>query len=1252
MTDLIISAGQTGANFLNSDLGKFTLDLAAQSAALAGQPDREGPRLEEIQILRSFEGAPIPRLFGRMRLGGQLIWAGKVKEHVSVSERRGSKGDAPKQRNYRYTLSFAIGLCEGEVSRIGRIWIDGYPHDVSDLRYKLYTGSNMQVADTTIANDLGADSTPAFRGLAYLVFEDFDLSAHGNRIPQFNFEVFSKTDASANVVNAVNIIPGATEFGYDPKRFIQVLGRGRGRVENYHLSKTKSDWSFALDDLEESCPNCEWVSLVVTWFGTDLRAGHGRIEPRVVSHEKKTSPEIWSVAGLTRASANEVSQYENRPAYGGTPNDDSIIRAIKDLHARGFKVMFYPFIMMDIPSDSTLPHPSGGVQKPYPWRGRIGCEAGLTAAQKTTAIGKFFNGPKGTASNPRWGLAHMINHYADLCARAGGVEAFLVGTELVGLSHIETTRGVFPFAGHLKNLAKSARAKLPNAKISYAADWTEYGSYYNGETNDTYFPLDEFWADDAVDFIGIDNYVPLSDWRDGNTHLDALAGTDSIYDLDYLKGNIEGGEYYDWYYADATARAQQTRTPIDDGLDKEFTYRRKDVKGWWQNQHFPRHNGAEIAATAWQPQSKPIWFTEIGCPAVDKGTNEPNKFPDFKSVEAGLPFASSGQRDDDIQRLYLQALAAYWSDSDNNPVSDIYNAPMIAADRMFIWAWDARPYPAFPHATDLWVDGFSWPTGHWINGRLSNTPLGDLVSDVSDGRIKLKDGVAALDGYVLDRILSPRQAVEPLVQAFGLAPVARGDVIELLPRSDVTAVDCDDDMHIVSAKQKTPQIRRVEKERLPTVLKLSYISADGDYRPALAEARRPDANQNIKHVQLPMVLSAPMAQQIAERMLGDIWIGREKLTITLPPSFAALQAGDVLTYKDAQYRITRLTDFGARQIEAERLPPALPARFVQAEEPTPTISYALGDAVGIPELVLAELPIYHPAAPLTPALAAYATPWGRGILAYNVPQSWQIYIDTPTLMGVTKSALASAPIGRWDKATKLQVELFGGEIDSKPVLDVLGGANKMAIETPHGWEIIQFTQARLVGTRLYELSILLRGQYGSEAVMVDMLAAGAKILVLENILSHFPASTMVGHDVVKLKAGPAHLPAHDSQWKDFSLTPKRTALIPLAPAHLRATKRTKSWHIDWIRRARMGGDDWQQADIGLDEPEEKYQLIFSVGSDVKRRVTVAKNSYVYTRANFNQDKASGTAVQVQVQQIGAQSRSGYSATINIMESEQ
>src|SRR5690606_5862867 len=159
-----------------------------------------------------------------------------------------------------------------------------------------------------------------------------------------------------------------------------------------------------------------------------------------------------------------------------------------------------------------------------------------------------------------------------------------------------------------------------------------------------FFHLDPLWAHPDIDFIGIDNYMPLSDWRDGDDHLDAL--WDRIGNPAYLEANVCGGEGYDWYYASDADREVQRRTPITDGrYDEAWVWRYKDLKSWWQNLHYDRPDGVRSRqATAWVPGSKPIWFTEYGCAALDKATNQPNKFLDAMSSESTLPHFSNGQR--------------------------------------------------------------------------------------------------------------------------------------------------------------------------------------------------------------------------------------------------------------------------------------------------------------------------------------------------------------------------------------------------------------------------------------------------------------------------------------------------------------------------------------------------------------------------------------------------------------------------------
>ena len=129
---------------------------------------------------------------------------------------------------------------------------------------------------------------------------------------------------------------------------------------NRHTSIALTDWEASLDELQMLCPNLETVSLVVTWYGTDLRAGECDVLPGV-THLFNVP---WSVAGKQRHEAHLVSQVDGRAAFGGTPTDASILRAIADLKLRGLKIFFNPFLMMDIMAENALPWTVDGAGQP------------------------------------------------------------------------------------------------------------------------------------------------------------------------------------------------------------------------------------------------------------------------------------------------------------------------------------------------------------------------------------------------------------------------------------------------------------------------------------------------------------------------------------------------------------------------------------------------------------------------------------------------------------------------------------------------------------------------------------------------------------------------------------------------------------------------------------------------------------------------------------------------------------------------
>ncbi|MGB5949477.1 MAG: glycoside hydrolase TIM-barrel-like domain-containing protein [Parvibaculum sp.] len=1224
----ILGATVSGAalgSAIGAGIGNY-VDQALFGPTLA---NAEGPRLSDLHVMASTEGAPIPRLYGRARLSGQIIWATKFREHVSRREAGGGKGGGggASATEYSYSASFAIGLCEGPVTRIGRVWADGKPLSLADVNWRLHKGEETQAPDALMEAVEG--EAPAYRGLAYVVFEELDLSPFGNRVPQLSFEVFrSLSDVEASI-RAVTIIPGAGEFVYDTETVREILSEVSSRAANAHGNAGTADFVTAMDELQAACPNVASASLVVSWFGDDLRCGHCTVKPKVETGWKITVPAQWNVSGVSRTDAAVVSSVEGRPAFGGTPSDRSVIRAIRDLKARGLRTVFYPFIMMDIPAGNALPDPyTGGAGQPaYPWRGRITCApaAGRPgSADKTSAAASQVAGFFGTAapghftrlgegvaySGPaEWSYRRMVLHYAHLCVAAGGVDMFLIGSELRGLTQIRSAASTYPAVAALKALAADVRTILgPATKISYAADWSEYfGHQPQDGSGDVFFHLDPLWADPNVDFVGIDYYPPLTDWRSSGDHLDGRIAS-SIYDLDYLTSRFGAGENFDWYYASDADRAAQRRSPITDGAHgKPWVYRAKDLRGWWANAHHDRPGGVESAApTAWVPESKPIVFTEAGCPAIDKGTNEPNVFFDAKSSESAAPHFSRGTRDDFIQRRFLEAMMSHWGKGGaHNPLSAVYGKRMIAPEDIFFWTWDARPFPAFPDRTDIWADGANWQRGHWLNGRVGAVPLGDLVAaimgDVGFTDFDVSELSGIVQGFAIDRIMSPRQALEPLMLArFFDAAEAEGKVRfrHLGAWPSLTLTPAELAVEETSAAQGY-ELKRGQETELPLSAKLTFIDGGLDYRQAAVEARRLSvASQRVAAAALPIVMTHEDAQGVADIWLQQAWVERESAALKLPPSRLALDPGDVvelvLPERRARYRLTALTDAGWREARAVASEASL---FGPSTAPLRNYRPASPESHGAPLAVFLDLPLLAGTeTPHAPRVAVAAEPW-PGAVAFHKSATgtgfaFNRVVTKPATLGRTASAFGPGVTGRWDRSQRLSVTLSSGTLSSASEAAVLAGANAAALETPEGeFEVIQFLDATLVAPDSYELTGLLRGQAGTEAAMRRPLAEGARFVLLDGAIAELDMSDAERWLARIWAYGPASKPIDDESYRRETRSFSGVGLRPLSPVHPRGRRLADgSISISWIRRTRIGGDSWEGVDVPLGEEEERYEV--------------------------------------------------------------
>jgi len=176
-------------------------------------PETEGPRLGDLSVQTSTYGAEIGHVHGTIALAGNLIWLenNKLKETVH-KKKSGGKGGASTTptRTYSYSATFIIAVCEGPIDGIARIWCGDkliYNAASGDLStiiannksakgFKIYYGTDDQLPNPRYEAAKGVGKASAFRGLAYVVFEDFQLADYGNTLQaaEFKFEIVQVSD--------------------------------------------------------------------------------------------------------------------------------------------------------------------------------------------------------------------------------------------------------------------------------------------------------------------------------------------------------------------------------------------------------------------------------------------------------------------------------------------------------------------------------------------------------------------------------------------------------------------------------------------------------------------------------------------------------------------------------------------------------------------------------------------------------------------------------------------------------------------------------------------------------------------------------------------------------------------------------------------------------------------------------------------------------------------------------------------------
>jgi hypothetical protein len=333
-----------------------------------------------------------------------------------------------------------------------------------------------------------------------------------------------------------------------------------------------------------------------------------------------------------------------------TPTDADLIHAITYAHSLGMKVMLKPHV--DLAND------------PAHWRGEIG--QGFTSS-KWTAWFTSYNA--------------FINHYAQL-AQANSVEQFCIGTELSATeAHTTNWRAV----------ASGVRG-IYTGPLTYAANWGSETSL-------------SWW--DAVDFIGVDAYYPLTDKNDPTVaelnaawlpHVTTLASLASTWNKSILFTEIgyrsqDGANQHPWdWQLDGTLDFQEQADTYQAAFQSVFNQPWFAGFYWWSWETDPFQGGP--CDDGYTPYDKPAEAVLRAWYGASPKAIHPPPQPDYSKV----------------MNVYTDSLSSSWEDwswsatvnfSANSPVYSGAHAIAVAAQP---WGALSLFHPDFDSTPYYWLE--------------------------------------------------------------------------------------------------------------------------------------------------------------------------------------------------------------------------------------------------------------------------------------------------------------------------------------------------------------------------------------------------------------------------------------------------------------------------------------------------------------------------------------------------------------------
>ena len=543
------------------------------------------------------------------------------------------------------------------------------------------------------------------------------------------------------------------------------------------------------------------------------------------------------------------------------------------------------------------------------------------------------------------------------------------------------------------------------------------------------------------------------------------------------------------------------------------------------------------------------------------------------------------------------------------------------------------------------------------------TPIADVVLSeiaetglLSSGDVDVSSLTDTLTGYRIGKISSIRSAIEPLQGAFPFDAIQSGYKIKFKKRggSAVRSVVIGD----LGVDKQLEQSRDMDSQ-LPHKLSLSYLDNGRNYDANGYVAERPTTGAvNTKNMDLPIVLTASQAAQVAEKLVNLYWLERVTFgPFTLPPTFCDLEPADIVTldagYASYELRITQINYKSDGSLEClAKLNNS--ATYTSTAVGTPTPDDSVVELNGTSAYQLIDMPVIDESLQNSPgimaAMAGYTSGWSGGTI-FRSADSGQTWDDVQgftaaATIGVAVNALTQHDGNIIQQGGSLTVSLLDGDLSSVTEAQMLNGANMAAYGADGRWEVVRFQTATLNGDGTYTLSQFWRGDRGTEWA-TGLHQGGDAFVLLNDPDGAWVSMALESIGAPRVYRGISSGNTLDSD-TDLPFTYVGANLKPYSPVNAKGVRSAGDLTMTWTRRTRIGGAWLDSVDAQLGEASEAYQIDVMAGSTVKRTISASTQTATYTSADQVTDFGSAQAsITVRIYQLSATVGRGYPLEVTL-----